>query len=272
MLMEFTSIVLQKDLDNNSLSQSYLLLSTDTIHLNEIAKWFAGNFKVADVFWLTTKDEAKSITVEQTLDFCNKVQYASVGDKKLMIVTDVSSMTIGAQNKILKSLEDVRGDTVFLLLASNPERVFSTIKSRCVILNIPTLTNGSLYEKQIIEQNKNSEKIFDYAEKLIKCKSLDEALPYISLLSAKENFEVTMIALHKAVREGLHNKTVQAEKAHGILKVLSEINRNVMANCNYANAFDLLLLELHKKKNSWQDKALSIIYKVYKQYNSLCCI
>ncbi|MCL2755616.1 MAG: hypothetical protein FWE45_01020 [Firmicutes bacterium] len=242
--MQFTNETLARDFKNDSLRQSYLLLSVDTIHLNEIAKWFATHFKIADVFWLSTKDDAKSITVEQTLDFCNKVQYASVGNKKLMIVTDVALMTIQAQNKILKSLEDVRDDTVFLLLASNPERVLATIKSRCVIINIPTLLDGSLYNKQLIEQNKDSAKIFEYAEQLIKCKALDEALLYIPLLSAKENFEVTMIALHKIIKDALHDKSLPVKKAYGLLKVLSDINRNVMANCNYSNAFDLLVIEL----------------------------
>jgi len=242
--MNFTSDVLKRDLENGSLSQSYLLVSDDILHLNEIAKWFAGYFKVADVFWLSPKDDAKSITVEQTLDFCNKVNYASVGVQKLMIITDVCMMTIQAQNKMLKTLEDVRHDTIFLLLAGNPANVLPTIKSRCNIINIPSCASGSLSEKKLIEGNKNSDKIFESANKLIACKTLDEALPYISLLSAKENFEVAMIALNRTIAKSDNKSPLQAKRNHDILSMLSQINRNVAANCNSTNAFDLLLIEL----------------------------
>jgi len=237
--MVFTNEILKRDIENGSTKQSYLLLSSDILYLNEIAKWYANYFKVADVFWLSPKDEAKSISVEQTLDFCNKVNYASVGVQKLMIITDVCAMTIQAQNKMLKTLEDVRHDTVFLLLASNPATILPTIKSRCTIINVPPCPHGSMQEKKLIESNKNSDKIFESAKKLLACKTLDDAMPHVTILSAKENFEVAMIALHRELRES---------KNYAILKALSQINRNVSANCNPTNAFDLLLIELFKEK------------------------
>jgi len=238
--VNYTNETLQRDLANGNLCQSYLLFSPDILHLNRIAKAFAKNFNVADVFWLTAKEGAKSITVDQTLLFNEKVFYSAVGDKKLLIVSDLSDMMVQAQNKMLKSLEDTRDDLIFLLLASNPEKVINTIKSRCIILYQPDLAGGSLSEQELLDLNKNSPKIFDAAKALYKCKTLDEALPHIAILGAKDNFTVSMLALtkHAAVLD------LREPRTYAIMQVLSEINRNTDANCNSTNALDLLVMQL----------------------------
>jgi len=241
--MNYTNEALQRDFETGNLCQSYLLFSPDIMHLNEIAKNFAKNFKVADVFWLTAKDGAKSISVEQVLAFNESVYYASVGDKKLLVVSDFSTMTVQAQNKMLKSLEDTRTDTVFLLLASNPEKVVNTIKSRCIILHQSELPGGSLSEQALFAENKNTVAIFDAVKALYTCKTLDEALPCLGILTAKDNFKVAIIALTK--QASMLN--LQDPRTYAIMRVLSEINRNVDANCNSTNALDLLVMELFKK-------------------------
>ena len=240
--MNYTNETLQRDLANGNLCQSYLLFSPDILHLNRIAKAFAKNFNVADVFWLTAKEGAKSITVDQTLLFNEKVFYSAVGDKKLLIVSDLSNMMVQAQNKMLKSLEDTRNDLVFLLLASNPEKVINTIKSRCVILYQPDLAEGSLLEQELLDSNRNSPKIFEAAKALYQCKTLDEALPHIAVLGAKDNFAVSLLALTKHASM----LDLRRQRTYDIMRILSEINRNVDANCNPTNALDLLVIELFK--------------------------
>ncbi|MCL2570079.1 MAG: hypothetical protein FWE16_02630 [Firmicutes bacterium] len=236
--MEFTNETLKRDIRKKSIAQSYLLFSTDILHLDEIAKWFAKHFKVTDTFWLTPKDGTNSITVDQTINFTDKVNLASIGERKLFIITDTSQMTPQAQNKMLKIIEEPRTDTTFLLLASNEEKVLNTIKSRCVIINVPVLEN-SLTKQRIIDENKNSPQIFDNAKKLLtQCKTLDDSLSFLGLLTQKENLPITLIALAKAAEE------LPLDKKYAILKNLAIINRNVGANCNATNAFDLLLIDL----------------------------
>ena len=242
--MTYTNETLERDFKSGQLAQSYLLFSQDIVLLNEIAKNYAKNFNVADVFWLTAKEGAKNITVDQVLAFNENVHLASIGPKKLLIISDFSMMTIQSQNKMLKSLEDTRTDIVFLLLASNQDKVVNTIKSRCVILYQPELKGGSLLEQALFTSNKNTKQIFQAAKDLFACKTLEEALPYLGILTAKDNFQVALIALTK--QASLQN--LREKRSYDILRVLSEISMRVDANCNSANALDLLVLELFPKR------------------------
>ncbi|MCL2850794.1 MAG: hypothetical protein FWE01_00315 [Firmicutes bacterium] len=238
--MIYTNEILDKDLATNNLSQSYLLVSFDILYLEEIAKRFSKNFNIADVFWLRPKDGGKSISVEQVIAFNENVHLAAIGFKKLLVISDFSAMTIQAQNKMLKVLEDIRNDSVFLLLASNPDRVINTIKSRCVILYQQELKGASLYEQDLFTNNKATAEIFESAKALFVSKDLNEALPHIVVLGNKDNFKIALIALSKQVSL----MDLKAPKTYRLMSALSEINRNVEANCNPTNALDLLVIEL----------------------------
>lgn len=106
--------------------------------MEKIAKEFAAQFNPADVFWLCPQEGSGSIKVEETLEFMERAYLACVGERKLMIISDAAAMTIAAQNKTLKVLEDAPANTVFLLLATSLEPVLNTIRSRCVIKFITT--------------------------------------------------------------------------------------------------------------------------------------
>ena len=185
-----------------------------------IAKWFAANFNPADVFWLAPREDEKSIQVEDTTAWTQRVHFGAVGDKKIFIITDVSIMTVAAQNKILKTVEDQRSDTVFLLLATDIARVLPTIQSRCVRVSVTPPPPAP-----------PSPESLNAAKKLLTCKTLDEMLPYIP--------HVTLPALTIAVGRDYH-----------LLKVLSTIQRNIQSNANPTNAMDLFVIELLKQKNT----------------------
>jgi DNA polymerase-3 subunit delta' len=46
-------------------------------------------------------------------------------------------MTTAAANALLKTLEEPRGDTLLILLSSQPQRLLETIRSRCQLLQFP---------------------------------------------------------------------------------------------------------------------------------------
>ena len=203
------------------ISQSYLFTCPDGEHLYSLAKTHARDFNPADIFWLGPREGEQSIQVEQTLEWAQRVNFGAVGSKKLFIITDVSIMTVAAQNKILKTIEDPRPDTIFLLLATDPSRVLSTIKSRCIQIQIPPPP------PKAIPQN-----ILDAAQKLLACKTLDQMLPHLAILTEKENIKIALYALS------------QSTKDFSIQKTLATIQRNILANANPTNAFDLLVIEL----------------------------
>jgi DNA polymerase-3 subunit delta' len=52
------------------------------------------------------------------------------GRAQLFVVRDAEQLSTGAANALLKTLEEPRPDTYFLLLTAQPERLLSTIRSR----------------------------------------------------------------------------------------------------------------------------------------------
>ena len=187
-----------------------------------IAKDTTKTFNPADVFWLREKEGANTIQVAETIAMCNQATLAAVGARKLFVIADASNLTLAAQNKLLKTIEEPREDCLFLFLATSEEMLLPTIKSRC---------------QKIFLQNtdKQESPMVDVAKKLSEAKTIDEALPHIAVLSKKETINQALVALG-----------IVFAKKPDILGVLAVINRNIMANCNATNALDLLVLEMFK--------------------------
>ena len=235
--MEIPNKTLQKHITNDRVAASYLLVDADIAKLRAIAVWFSRNYNPADVFWLTPNEGATTIQVAETLDFMQRAHLAAVGGKKLCIIADASFMTPAAQNKTLKTIEDTPPATTFMLLASNAETVLNTIKSRCITI-YPDASDKSLTQQKMYDNNPDAAKIFANAEKLLACKTLDEALPLVAVLNTKENLPLALVALNKFA------KTLPIPKRQAIITRLALINRNLAANCNPQNQFDTLLTDL----------------------------
>jgi DNA polymerase III delta prime subunit len=255
--VNYTDKTLAKHLENNKVAPSYLLVDKDIIKLSKIADWFtaqyfAGANTNADTFKLVAKEGTNSIQVEQTEEFIGRVHLAAISGKKLFIISDAATMTIAAQNKILKTIEDASAGYCFLLLASSVEPILNTIRSRCVtIYTDPTETN--LTEAELIANNKSSTEIFTNVEKLMfVCKSVDDALPLLKPIVQKENFDIVLLAFDKCVKKILSDigsgkdSHFTIQRINSIIKKLATINRNVAANCNTQNALDGLVIELFK--------------------------
>lgn len=76
------------------------------------------------------KDEA----VEELQARLKKKPY--VGDRNIVILQDADTMTLRAQNRLLKTLEEPATGTVMILLSENMEALTQTILSRCVIYKL----------------------------------------------------------------------------------------------------------------------------------------
>lgn len=65
---------------------------------------------------------------------------------KIYIIDEADKMTEQAQNALLKTIEEPPAYGIILLLASNPDRLLSTILSRCVVLNLKAVDVGLIRE------------------------------------------------------------------------------------------------------------------------------
>ncbi|MBR6473179.1 MAG: hypothetical protein IKS99_05605 [Firmicutes bacterium] len=55
------------------------------------------------------------------------------GDRNMALIRDADTMTVRAQNRFLKTLEEPTPGTVVIMLSENTENLLETIRSRCVI-------------------------------------------------------------------------------------------------------------------------------------------
>lgn len=65
------------------------------------------------------------------------------GDRNFAIIEHADSMTVRAQNRLLKTLEEPSEGTVIFLLSENTENLLRTITSRCIIYRMGNYTDNT---------------------------------------------------------------------------------------------------------------------------------
>jgi DNA polymerase III gamma/tau subunit len=226
-------------LEFDKLLPSYLVVSKDTVKTESEILKIAKQFNPADVFYIRKQENKKEIVVEDIENLIRRMQYGSVGDKKLFIVFNADLMNTSAQNKLLKTIEDTTNSTIFFLCATE-NTILPTIKSRSAII-YPKTDGENQTLLQLYKENKDGKEIYENANQLINdCKKLDDALSYLPLLTKPENLTLSFDAIAKSIKKS----PFAVDKKQRLYTALSDINRNILANCNPTNAFDLLLLEL----------------------------
>lgn len=83
-----------------------------------------------DLFFVEA--DGKSIKDEAIEKLQERLKVKPYGDRNIAIISDADTMTLRAQNRLLKTLEEPAKGTVLILLSENIENLTNTILSRCV--------------------------------------------------------------------------------------------------------------------------------------------
>ncbi|MDT8441127.1 MAG: DNA polymerase III subunit delta' [Desulfuromonadales bacterium] len=79
--------------------------------------------------------DGTSIKIEQIRALQREMNLKPLeASRKICLIDQAELMTIGAANALLKTLEEPRGDSLFILLSARPQRLPETIRSRCQLL------------------------------------------------------------------------------------------------------------------------------------------
>ncbi len=100
--------------------------------------------------------ESKDIGVEQVREINEKVsQFAQQGGNKVVLIRQADRLTESAANALLKTLEEPRAQTYFLLQVDFSARLLATIYSRCQawIINTPKVEQGLTWLQQSRQEN-----------------------------------------------------------------------------------------------------------------------
>lgn len=107
----------------------------------------------ADIYQLAPL-EGKDIGIDQVREINDKVaQHAQQGGNKLVYVYGVESLTEAAANALLKTLEEPRPHTYFLLQADIAAPVLATIYSRCQV-QLVSIPDAQQSAEWLIQQTK----------------------------------------------------------------------------------------------------------------------
>lgn len=171
--------IMENDVKTNSLSHAYFILSSDQDMLKDYVKVFArlmccakgtlcddcrackliSNEIHPDVIFYPQQEKDKdSIGVNQILALIEESYIKPIeSEKKVFLIVNAEKMTMGAQNKLLKTLEEPPKNVYIILGATNEFSLLPTIKSRVKKLEIPALDNSVIYnalEKECEDKQK----------------------------------------------------------------------------------------------------------------------
>ena len=85
--------------------------------------------------------------IKEIIEFLGKKPFQS--EKSIVIIEDIERINESAANALLKTLEDTNTG-LFILITQRPEKLLSTIRSRCQIVPFTRLNNNQI--NQIIEK------------------------------------------------------------------------------------------------------------------------
>ena len=164
----------------------------------------------------------------------------SGGMRNIAIIEDADTMTVRAQNRLLKTLEEPNDGTVIVLLSENTENLLQTITSRCIIYRLGNFINSN--------ENSNLSGAEEIMEMIFAgayfCDIKDRLGKIVK--DRKEAFQL-LDGLERLYRRYLTAdgpQAVRKEKLIAKIKYIEEARRDLLANVNYKYAIRNLILKL----------------------------
>ena len=132
----------------SNLLHSYLFVGVDGIGKSLFAKAFSKLILDTSLdlanhpdFMFIDAEDRKSIKIEQIRYLQGKIaEKPVISQKKIYIINDADTMTVEAQNCLLKTLEEPPEYAIIILILSNENKLLTTIKSRCTKISFRPLT------------------------------------------------------------------------------------------------------------------------------------
>ena len=101
--------------------------------------------------------------IKEIIEFLSKKPFES--ERSIVIIEDIERINESASNALLKTLEDTNTG-LFILITQRPEKLLSTIRSRCQI--VPFIRLNDSYVNKIIQKLEVTEEIDEITNEKIK--------------------------------------------------------------------------------------------------------
>ena len=190
-----------------------------------------------DVIRVTIPEDKKEIVVDQARALRTDAYICpNEGKRKVYVIDPADAMNNGAQNALLKVLEEGPSYAAFLLLASEPGKMLETVRSRCEILALPP-------EEEPVDPNQLA-RARQLAELMLNGNELEMAEGFAELEQEKmkSNELLRLLALvENCVSERL---AVQPERAVPLMKALKTCRNNGFCNPGVGHTLGWILSQL----------------------------
>jgi len=159
-------------------------------------------------FDLHELDAASNNKVDDMRDLLGKVALGTPGRTKVYLLDEVHMLTSGAENALLKTLEEPPDHVIFILATTEPHKVVETIRSRSQHLELTLLSKEEL--ESLVEDVVNDAQL-----------DVDADGKIHAVRSGRGSARDTLSALDRVVSGGIINDD---ETVHNLLAALAEKN------------------------------------------------
>lgn len=180
-------------------------------------------------------------------------------DRNLVIIKDADKMTMRAQNRLLKTLEEPSIGTVIILLSENIENLTQTILSRCVIYKLNSYHSNN-YQNIIETAIKVAEMLLDkktfyeisskltefITDKEIAVHFLDALESWYRDLAVAEYYEEgdIIINLDNLVEIQKKSKVYKKIEIYRAIKYIEEAKNDINRNLNISYSVKSMILKI----------------------------
>jgi DNA polymerase III delta prime subunit len=184
------------------MSQSYIYESSIEKNIYNFAQSFLEKKLKYNPDYI--KKEGK-IQIQDIRDIKQDLKYKSFSNTHRVILINIDSITLEAQNSMLKILEETNTDTTIIIAINNHNRLLDTIVSRCII------------DKDIEKLNTN------YNIKSFINMDIEDRLRFIESIDNTQDFIINLISYIIRNYNSIDNVTDK-------LKKLNEIQKSIQNN------------------------------------------
>ena len=220
--------------EKNTLSHAHLIVGPEGIGKSILARIFALKILNKDkdlnyIDIINYRPEKATFGVDEARKIIEEVsKKAFEGDKKVIIIHKANTLTVQAQNALLKTIEDPPYGVFFIILCENLELMLETIRSRCQIYKLTPLNK-------------------------------EEMLRFIETLNiTDQNKKVTALAY----AEGVPGRAVQILEDEKLMQLRDIIRQSLIelrTNKNYIVDYETKLDNYKDRKNEVLDTYTSLI-------------
>ena len=281
--------ILKKSIEKNKTSHSYIFYGTEGIGKKLIAKEIAKiilclktelddcNCKSCIEFETNNNPDFQliepideKIRIEQIRQMQRKVtEKPIISRNKVYIINNADTMTIEAQNSLLKTLEEPPEYITIILICTNDGNLLSTIKSRCTRMQFENIKNEEIkeYLKKVLVERQISDNIIELSQG-----SIGKAIKLNEKREIYENIENIFISMQtmdlidivkmsefiykskeeiQSILEYINVLLIKLSKQNIIyikcVEIVEETKRRLKANSNYDMSIDYMLFSIWQK-------------------------